>query len=421
MRAQPRRGEQCRQRPLIVLRARQRRQVQDRERRRWRGGGHGRRVGLGQAELRGHARARAAQNQGTRFRLLDARNFKRLGAAAKSDAIAGLKRQMRGAEFDPQTLRARAPLRQHDLRQHFGRLRLQHDRRLDGLDAAFGIIAPARAHARQQIIAARIEEPHSRLDRRRSGVAALRERVRGTGGGELADVDIGRRGGGAMEEHDLSFTLDRAETIGRHQRRQRAARAGGAVDDVAAHRARERRYIQFRDTGARADIAHHLAQTRKPGAPVEPMAEPPRRAVSPHIRARRKRRMRTRIPAPEHHLFDHALAVYRRDRIVGAGDIPMLQICVQRAALDQIIARASGKRRQRTLGALGIDEQVWRVGAFIDRRTSQFDKPDRLRLRHPGGGRRRPARRRGDHSARAPRNCAHPWRGKPTARHKRRR
>ena len=60
---------------------------------------------------------------------------------------------------------------------------------------------------------------------------------------------------------------------------------------------------------------------------------------------------------------------------------------LQVAALHEIVALAVREVGELGLGALGIDEDVGLVGAAIDGGAAQLGEPERLGLRHPGGGR----------------------------------
>ena len=120
---------------------------------------------------------------------------------------------------------------------------------------------------------------------------------------------------------------------------------------------------------------------RLPGQPpVQPVPGSPAAGVRPHILARRKRRIRPRIPAPGVRRLDHRPAIDRRNRVV-AGLRKTPQHRLKRPPLHAVVACAGRERRQGVLRALRILEQVRRIAASIHGRAAELRQPDRL---HPG-------------------------------------
>src|SRR5262249_20856485 len=85
--------------------------------------------------------------------------------------------------------------------------------------------------------------------------------------------------------------------------------------------------------------------------------------------------MRSRVPAPQKGFANHWIVR------------PMAQVGFERAALNQIVARAAGEMRQGAFAAFGVDKEVRRVRTFIDGWAPKFHEPDWLGFRAPRGGR----------------------------------
>ena len=323
----------------------------------------------------------------------------------KCHDIAGLQRQAARRQGELRPLAGGPGLEQPHLGDPGRLFGIEHQRQVCEGDAAAAAGEAARLLHRGRIVAAGGDEGdlcgggQIRLLRPCEGG----QRDLGAGLHEVVGRELrGRLGRAAVGEDDPCAALAGVEEEGEFQRLQRVARRHHAIDDEAPEETVEGAGVVGRETVVGEDRPYRRGERRAGDAAGEPVAETPVGAVAPGFGVGGEGGPGARVPGVDVQAVevDHAAAVDGGER-VDAGDIVRVRRVeafvegLQVAALHEVVALAVREVGQLGLRALGVDEDVGLVGAAVDGGAAELHEPERLGLRHPGGGRRGLRRRRG--------------------------
>ena len=334
----------------------------------------------------GDAIASDHRNQRRARALVEVQPLDPPGGAVQGQAVAGLDPPHgRGRQVDDPRPPRRLVGGQHPARHGLGLGGDQHDGRVD-VTRPLPHLTPHDQRARL-IVARGVDEAQAQgLGRRlqRAGFHLQRRRLR------PGQVVLGQRPdhpARARHHPHPRAALDRIQGEGFGQGHERIPQAHRPIDDIAAHRAARLARINGHPSPM-AQGLDQLRQRRAAGPAGQPVAQQPVAAVVPDVRTGGKVGIGPRVPAPGAGPVDHAPAIERRHRI-GVRLLQPGQHRFEVAPLAEVIALARRIRRQETLGAFGIDEEVGRIGALVDGRTAELGQADGLGHRDPGRGRRR--------------------------------
>ena len=205
----------------------------------------------------------------------------------------------------------------------------------------------------------------------------------------------------AVQWRDPAAAPDDAEDLARiealevpRQRLERAPRRGDPADQIAVDCAVEVRDDACLGAIVGEQLRHQRRRGQRAKAAVQPMTGLPVRRHRPTRRSGAGRQETAARPRStvDRLMIDHAAAVERRNRVGGFVEIG---VAAQRQSRRETPAGSRSSRRPAremrhdALRRLRIEEDVRLVGAPVDRRAAELGEPDRLRLRHPRGRRRR--------------------------------